>query len=192
MSTVVPWESWYAGLGGNPLEPTKTFKYNTMFFFGLPEFGKTFIPMWNRIPNNKVVAEMFPNDADGNAFRAGWPPMMQAAGYTPVDGGAYPDGTTDYTSMISKFKHYGPLAPVLPGRTLFPGISCTHHLRKSGPRRLAVRRGGHRRLPRPLEPHRRPTPFGPDGPGSLEQLDQRRRAQAALDRTHRPAPLPHW
>ena len=106
VSTVVPWESWYAGLGGNPLKPTQKFEYNVAFFFGLPQFGDTFIPMWKRISTNKVVAEMFPNDADGNAFRAGFPPQIKAAGYTPIDGGAYPDGTANYTSMISKFKSH--------------------------------------------------------------------------------------
>ncbi len=106
VSTVVPWESWYAGLGGNPLKPTQRFEYNVMFFFGLPQFGKTFIPMWERIKTNKVVAEMFPNDADGNAFRAAFPAMAKAAGYKPIDGGAYPDLTTNYTSMISDFKSH--------------------------------------------------------------------------------------
>src|SRR5579875_3202525 len=33
LSTVVPWESWYAGLGGNPVNPTQAFQYCTMFFF---------------------------------------------------------------------------------------------------------------------------------------------------------------
>ena len=42
LSTVVPWESWYAGLGGNPVKPTTTFKYTTMFFFGLKEFQGCF------------------------------------------------------------------------------------------------------------------------------------------------------
>lgn len=115
VSTVVPWESWYFGRGA---KPGTTFKYTTTFFFGVPEFGECFIPMWNRIPNDKVVAGMFPNDADGNAFRQGWPPLMKPAGYTLVDGGAYPDGTTDYTSMITEFKNKncdiylnGPLPP---------------------------------------------------------------------------------
>jgi branched-chain amino acid transport system substrate-binding protein len=101
VSTVVPWEAWYFGRGA---KPGTEFKYTTMFFFGVDEFGECFIPMWDRIPNNKVVAGMFPNDADGNAFRKGWPPLMKKAGYRMVDGGAYPDGTTDYTSMIAKFK----------------------------------------------------------------------------------------
>jgi branched-chain amino acid transport system substrate-binding protein len=115
VSTVVPWESWYFGRGA---KQGTTFTYTTMFFFGLAEFGQTFIPMWDRIPNDKKVAEMFPNDADGTAFRQGWPPLMQPKGYTGVDGGAYADGMTDYTAMISKFKSEqcdiylnGPLPP---------------------------------------------------------------------------------
>jgi branched-chain amino acid transport system substrate-binding protein len=104
LSTVVPWESWYAGLGGNPLKPTTEFKYVTMFFFGLKEFQRCFVPMWNRVHTNKVVACQYPNDTDGNAFRGGFEPLIRASGYTPVDGGAYTDGTTDFTSMISQFR----------------------------------------------------------------------------------------
>ncbi len=104
LSTVVPWESWYAGLGGNPQQPTKKFQYATMFFFGLKEFQGCFAPMWNRIATNKIVACQYPNDADGNAFREGFIPLIKASGYTALDGGAYTDGTTDYSSMIAKFK----------------------------------------------------------------------------------------
>jgi branched-chain amino acid transport system substrate-binding protein len=105
VSTVCPWESWYAGLGGNPAEPTKTFQYATLFFFGLKEFQGCFVPMWKRVPAaNKKVACMYPNDADGNTFRAVFTQLIKESGYTPVDGGAYTDGTTDFTSMISKFK----------------------------------------------------------------------------------------
>ncbi|MGH9170551.1 MAG: ABC transporter substrate-binding protein [Acidimicrobiales bacterium] len=106
VATVVPWESWYGGLGGNPLKPTTNFKYNSMFFFGVPEFADCFIPLWERISTDKVIAEMFPNDADGNAFRAAWPGIIEGVHYTPVDGGAYADGTTNYTSMISDFKSH--------------------------------------------------------------------------------------
>jgi branched-chain amino acid transport system substrate-binding protein len=105
LSTVVPWESWYAGLGGNPLKPATDFKYVSMFFFGLKEFNGCFEPMWNRIHTDKVVACQYPNDSDGNAFRGGFEPMIKADGYTAVDGGAYADGTADFTSMISQFKN---------------------------------------------------------------------------------------
>lgn len=104
VSTVVPWESWYGGLGGNPVHPTTEFKYCTMYFFGLPQFIGTFEPMWNRVPNNRQVACMYPNDADGTAFREAFEPLVSASGYHVVDGGAYADGTTDYTSMITQFK----------------------------------------------------------------------------------------
>jgi len=100
-----PWESWYSGLGGNPAIPTAKFQYCTLFFFGLKELNDCFVPMWNRLPaKTKNVALQYPNDADGNAFRAVLPPLMKQAGYHPVDGGAYTDGTTDYTAMITKFK----------------------------------------------------------------------------------------
>jgi len=104
LSTVVPWEAWYGGLGGNPAKPTTSLKYCTMFFFGLKEFQGCFVPMWERVHTNKVVACQYPNDADGTAFREVFIPLIKESGYKPVDGGAYQDGTTDFTSMISKFK----------------------------------------------------------------------------------------
>jgi branched-chain amino acid transport system substrate-binding protein len=105
LSTVVPWESWYAALGGNPVNPTKSIKYCSMFFFGLKEFQECFAPMWNRVSTDKTVACMYPNDPDGTAFREGFEPLIRASGYKVVDGGAYIDGTTDYSSMISTFKN---------------------------------------------------------------------------------------
>ncbi|HEY1346525.1 MAG TPA: ABC transporter substrate-binding protein [Streptosporangiaceae bacterium] len=102
-----PWESWYAGLGGDPTKATTAFQYCTLFFFGLKDLNDCFVPMWNSTgahPRN--VALQYPNDADGNAFRAALPAMMLAETpqYTPIDGGAYTDGTTDFTPMITKFK----------------------------------------------------------------------------------------
>ncbi len=107
LSTVVPWESWYAGLGGNPLQPTTKFQYCTVFFFGLKEFQGCFAPMWAKVNSNKLVACQYPNDADGNAFRGGFEPLIKAAGYKALDGGAYPDGQTSFASMISDFKSKG-------------------------------------------------------------------------------------
>ncbi|HYW28123.1 MAG TPA: ABC transporter substrate-binding protein [Terriglobales bacterium] len=101
VATIVPWEAWYFGRGA---KPGQTFQYTTAFFFGIGEFGGCFLPMWNRVSTNKVAAAVYPNDADGNAFRAGFPPLAVKAGYNVVDGGAYPDATTDYSAMISKFK----------------------------------------------------------------------------------------
>ena len=103
VATIVPWEAWYFGRQVNPASP-QPFTYTTMFFFGLREFAGCFFPMWAKMNTNTVVAEMYPNDPDGGAFRGSFIPLVKAAGYTSVDGGAYADGTTDYTSMISQFK----------------------------------------------------------------------------------------
>jgi branched-chain amino acid transport system substrate-binding protein len=107
----IPWEPWYINLGGNPAKPTLKPKYVVMYFLGAEHLVKCFIPMWNRIHaqfhTNKVVAAAFPNDSDGNAFRAVFPPIAAAAGYKMVLSAPYPDGTTDYSSMISQFKASG-------------------------------------------------------------------------------------
>jgi branched-chain amino acid transport system substrate-binding protein len=105
----VPWEPWYLNLGGNLAKPTFKPKYVVMYFLGAEHLIKCFIPMWNRIHSqlhtDKVVAATFPNDADGNAFRAVFPPIAKAAGYDMVLSPAYADiTTTNYSSMISQFK----------------------------------------------------------------------------------------
>jgi branched-chain amino acid transport system substrate-binding protein len=103
-----PWESWYLNLHGNPLKPTLKPKYSVLYFLGAEHLAKCFIPMWDRIHNqfhtNKTVAAAFPNDSDGNAFRAVFPPIVQGAGYKMDLSPAYADGTTNYTSIISQFK----------------------------------------------------------------------------------------
>jgi len=104
----IPWESWYGNLGGNPVKPTFKPKWTVMFCLGAEHLVEAFIPMWNRIGkqygNDHVVAAAFPNDADGNAFRAVFPPIAKGAGYTIDLSTAYADGLTNYTSMISAFK----------------------------------------------------------------------------------------
>ena len=105
-----PWESWYLNLfpKGNPQDATEKAKYVILYFLGAEHLAKAFIPMWNRIHTqlhtDKVVAAAFPNDPDGDAFRAVFPPIVTGAGYTFDMSTAYPDGTTNYTSMITQFK----------------------------------------------------------------------------------------
>ena len=106
----IPWESWYLNLfpHGNPLHATEQAKYVVMYFLGAEHLVKAFIPMWDRIHDqlhtDKIVAAAFPNDSDGNAFRAVFPPIAKAAGYKFDLSPAYTDGTTNYSSMISQFK----------------------------------------------------------------------------------------
>lgn len=105
ITTIVPWEAWFFGRNG---KPGVGFKYSTVFFFGMQEFADTFLPMWERIGvTSKAVACQYPDDTDANAFRNGLIPLIEKAGYTAIDGGAYADGTTDYSALIAKFKSSG-------------------------------------------------------------------------------------
>jgi branched-chain amino acid transport system substrate-binding protein len=103
ISTVVPWESWYFGRGAKPTDK-KAFQFVYHFCFGVAEFASAYTTMWPQVPTNKKVGVMWPNDADGNAIRGALGPLLQKAGYTIVDPGAYTDGTNDYSSQIAQFK----------------------------------------------------------------------------------------
>jgi branched-chain amino acid transport system substrate-binding protein len=106
-----PWESYYGALGGNPTKPTLKPKYSILYFLGAEHLAECFIPMWNRIhdkyADNKKVSALFPSDADGDAFRAVFPGILSGAGYSMDLSSSYPDGTTNYTSIISNFKSSG-------------------------------------------------------------------------------------
>ncbi len=109
----VPWESWYLNLfpNGNPQHATEKAKYVVMYFFGAEHLVETFMPMWNRIHSqlntDKVVGAAFPNDSDGNAFRAVFPLIAKSGGYTMALSSPYTDGTQNYSSMIAGFKNSG-------------------------------------------------------------------------------------
>lgn len=105
VTTIAPWEAWFHGRNGKSGEG---FKYTTLFFFGMKQFGDCFFPMWERIgAGSKDVACLWPDDTDANAFRSGLGTAMRKAGYSPVDGGKYQDGTTEFSSQLSKFKGSG-------------------------------------------------------------------------------------
>ncbi|RKP53360.1 ABC transporter substrate-binding protein [Pararobbsia silviterrae] len=103
IATVMPWEAWYFGRGAKPGQPSP-FKWSYLFSFGVADFVKSYLSQWAQVPNNKKVAALLPNDADGNAIRAAMLPDLTKAGYTVVDGGRYETGTTDFSAQIAKFK----------------------------------------------------------------------------------------
>lgn len=117
VGTVDPWESWYFGRGAKPGGPNP-FRYSYLFSFGVAQFAGAYEHLWPQVKTNKVVGVMYPNDADGNAFRASLIPLLEKAGYKVVDPGAYQDGQTDYTSLITTYKkhkceifHCAPIPP---------------------------------------------------------------------------------
>jgi branched-chain amino acid transport system substrate-binding protein len=103
-STVQPWEAWYFGRGAKP-GGKNPFKWTHHFSFGVADFAGAYISQWNgAVKTNKKVGALYPNDADGNAVRAALIPLLEKGGFTVVDAGPYEDGTTDFSSQISKFK----------------------------------------------------------------------------------------
>lgn len=103
LATIMPWEAFYFGRGAKPGEASP-FKGTYLFSFGVAEFVNSYVSQWALVPNNKRVAALLPNDADGNAIRAAMLPQLQKAGYTLIDGGPYETGTTDFSAQIAKFK----------------------------------------------------------------------------------------
>ena len=106
VTTVVPWQAWYYGRGGQP--GAQTFKYTTNFYIGMGEMSETFIAMMDRIGvDSRAAASLWPDDTDGNAFRDGFGAALRDAGYDPIDGGKYQNGTADFSPQIAQFKSAG-------------------------------------------------------------------------------------
>jgi branched-chain amino acid transport system substrate-binding protein len=88
-------------------KPEKGFDWTYHFFWGLEDIIAVFNAMWQAIPTNKVVAGLFPNDGDGNAWgdpKLGFPPELKKNGFTLIDPGRYQNLTTDFTAQITAFK----------------------------------------------------------------------------------------
>ena len=104
ITTIAPWQAVFFGGG---FGDTKPMKWTNHFFFGLEGFADVDPNAWDQIESNKKVGVLWPNDADGQAFRdpkTGYTPIVEKRGYTVVDPGAYEDGTKDFTAIINKFK----------------------------------------------------------------------------------------
>ncbi len=107
IGTIVPWQSWFLGRGGkigaDAASSTK-FKYTYLYFIGLENELAAQGPGWKLIPTNRRVGGLWPSDADGQAFRGAFTKALPKEGFTVYDPGPYPDGTTDFTTIINKFK----------------------------------------------------------------------------------------
>ncbi len=100
-----PWEAWVGAQSQGNLDAQ--FKWTYHVFWGAEDVAATMLDVWPKIPTNKVIATMFPNDADGNALRPIYMPLFEKGGYTVVDGGAFQDGSEDFTTQIAAFKKAG-------------------------------------------------------------------------------------
>ncbi len=104
VSTVAPWQSWFFTRGG---DPAQGFDYTYHFFWGLEDIIAVFTDMWSQLETNKVVAGLFPNDGDGNAWadaKNGFPPALEKQGFRLIDPGRYQNLTDDFSAQITAFK----------------------------------------------------------------------------------------
>jgi branched-chain amino acid transport system substrate-binding protein len=104
VSSDSPWQPFYFGRGGTPDKP---FKWTYHAFWGIETNAGFQLDLWKKLPNNKIIGAMWPNDADGLALsnaKTGQPAAWVPAGYKIIDGGRYQDGSQDFTTEITKFK----------------------------------------------------------------------------------------
>lgn len=107
ITTNCPWQPYFFGRNG---DPKKGFDWTYHFFWGLEDVIAAFLAMWGKVPTNKAVGGIFPNDADGNAWgdqKLGLPPALANAGYKLTDPGRYTPMASDFTAHISAFKQAG-------------------------------------------------------------------------------------
>jgi branched-chain amino acid transport system substrate-binding protein len=107
ISTIEPWQAYFYGRGGSP---TKSFTYTYHFFDGIEHLAKAESDIWRLFETNRKVGVLWPNDADGSAFRdatTGYRAQQPTQDFTFVDPGAYENGTKDFSSIITSFKQQG-------------------------------------------------------------------------------------
>jgi branched-chain amino acid transport system substrate-binding protein len=98
--TICPWEQWYYKSNGT----ANTFKYSNMYFLGTQEETDLFASVWQTASTNHVVGGLWPDDVDGAGFQKYMTAKINSLGWKAVPSGAYTDGLSDFTPIISKFK----------------------------------------------------------------------------------------
>lgn len=98
ISSLAPIGPW---LSGAPYE------WTFHFFWDLPDIINVFTGMWDSVPTNKVVGALWPNDPDGSAWAPAFTKALTDKGYKVIDPGRFPNGTTDFTVFIQKWKEAG-------------------------------------------------------------------------------------
>jgi len=108
ISSVAPWQPWFIGQQGNPLDASgwKPFDFVYHFFWGLEDNVSEFLNMWESLNTNKQVGALWPNDGDGNAWASdvGMPPALGKPGYKLTGTGRYQNLTDDFSAQINAFK----------------------------------------------------------------------------------------
>ncbi len=102
-----PMEPWFFGMGG---DPAVGFKWAFNVFWSIADLNAVYMGLFGKVTTNKVVACLWANDPDGIATadeKTGFPSVMQPAGYTWTNPGLVTGGTSDFSSVINKFRADG-------------------------------------------------------------------------------------
>jgi branched-chain amino acid transport system substrate-binding protein len=107
ISTMSPWQPWYFRSAAATQPDFPGYEYTYHFFWGLEDIIEVFISMWDSQDTNRVVGGLWPNDGDGLAWgdpQLGFPPALEAAGFTVVDPGRYENLKDDFSAEIAIFR----------------------------------------------------------------------------------------
>ena len=121
LGTNNPWTAFVYGRKNDGKTP---FKWTYLHSLGGEQMHITLADAFSKIPTNKKLALLFPNDADGQAQadpKTGVPPVYEGFGYEVLAPGLYPPGAEDFTDQIAQFKKGG--CEVLSGAVPPPDFS---------------------------------------------------------------------
>ena len=99
-----PWQPHFFGRGG---DPKKGFNWTYHFFWGLEDIIAVYQSIWSKGKTNGVVAALWPNDADGNAWgdpKIGFPGPAEKAGQKIIDTGRFDVMSDNFSAQIAAFK----------------------------------------------------------------------------------------
>lgn len=99
-----PLEPYFFGRNG---DPKKGFDWTYHFFFSGQELVETMVPAWSKLPTNKLIGGLWPNDGDGIAQSKGFPPFYESKGFKSVDPGRFDMPASNYNAQIAAFKSAG-------------------------------------------------------------------------------------
>ena len=101
LSNDCPLEPYFFGRHG---DPKKGFDWTYNFFFSGDQVFQGALAMWNKVPTNRKVGVLWPNDVDGNTFAKVIPPLVDRVGYSVIDPGRFDLPANDFSAQISAFK----------------------------------------------------------------------------------------
>lgn len=104
IASLVPWESWFNGRGG---DPATGFRYTVCFFTGASGEVRAVPPLWQRLDSNHVIGALWPNNVDGDTFRSAFTPAIEQIGFRLSDPGPYAEPASDYSAQIGRFRSDG-------------------------------------------------------------------------------------